>query len=275
MTGTLAGAFAKAGTDAVGGGVTDAMAGAVAVVTGGGGGIGAAMCRRLASRGYAVAVADLDEAAARRVADAIGGLPVRVDVTSLADNQALVAAVLRHYGRLDLLVLNAGVNSGIPPGEPLDLDRYRRANAINVDGVVFGIDAAVSALSAPVDGLPGHGGAIAVTSSFAALAPQAANPVYTLGKSGIVGYLRALATPLARSGITINALCPSFTDTPMLRGGKPRLAALGIDVLAPDEVALALLHMLDAGRTGEAWMVLPGQRPRPYPFPDALALDAD
>jgi NAD(P)-dependent dehydrogenase (short-subunit alcohol dehydrogenase family) len=236
----------------------------VAIVTGGAGGIGSAIARRLAQRGCRVAVADVDRDAASTVAEAIGGIAVGVDVTDLEANRAMVSEVLARYGRLDVLVLNAGINSGIPVNEPLDLDRYRRAMAVNVDGVAFGLDAARAALSE-------RGGAVVVMGSLAALWPSASNPVYTLGKSAIVGYARAMARPMGWVGVTVNAICPAFVDTPMLGAGRSILVEREFPMLTPDDVADAVATVLDSGRTGEAWMLLAGRPPAPYEFADLPA----
>lgn len=165
----------------------------VAIVTGGAGGIGAAVVRRLALDGYRVAVADLDLTAAAEVAKVVDGLAVAVDVTDLDANRAMVSTVLDRYGRLDLLVLNAGVNSGIRGGDPLDLARYRRATVVNVDGVVFGLDAARPPLSE-------RGGAVVALSSLAALAPAASNPIYTLTKSAPEAVADAVTVVLESGG---------------------------------------------------------------------------
>ena len=233
----------------------------VALVTGGGGGIGAAIEARLAGRGYRLVVADVDGAQARHTAGRLGGTAVEVDVSDHGRNVAMVARAVAVYGRLDLVVLNAGVNSGQSAGDPLDVARYRRTNGVNVDGVVFGIDAALPVLSA-------RGGAIVVISSLACLAPQHANPVYALGKSAVVGYVRALAAPLAKADVTINAVCPSFVDTPLLGTTRDWLLDQGFPMLSADDVAVAVLAALDGGRSGEAWQVVAGRAASPYGYPD-------
>ncbi len=192
----------------------------VALVTGGAGGLGTALCARLAALGYAVVVVDLD------LPESLGDNAFRADVGGPEDNRAMVAHVLERHGRLDLVVLNAGVNSEQPPDVPVSLERYRRTNAVNVDGVVFGIDAATPALAR-------QGGAIVVTASLAALDPERANPLYALGKSAVLGYVRAMSVPLARNAITINALCPGFTDTPIPGIAKRLMRKQGFPLLTP------------------------------------------
>jgi NAD(P)-dependent dehydrogenase (short-subunit alcohol dehydrogenase family) len=232
----------------------------VALVTGGAGGIGGAICRRLADRGLRVVVADLDKAAAAATAESVGGLAVGVDVTDPAGSAAAVDAALSGCGRLDVVALNAGVGSGQSAGEPVDIAAYRRIVGVNVDGVVFGIEAAVPALRAS------GGGSIVVTASLAGLVPMPSDPLYTLTKTAVVGYVRAMAEPLAAAGVRINALCPGFTDTTILGVARPVFEVAGFPLLAPDEVATAFTAILDAGGSGEAWFVQPGRAASPYKF---------
>jgi NAD(P)-dependent dehydrogenase (short-subunit alcohol dehydrogenase family) len=231
----------------------------VAIVTGGAGGIGAAVCARLAKSGYRLVVADLDLDGAQRVAGECGGTAVRMDVADPEDNRAMVARALDEHGRLDVLVLNAGVASDVPPDPPLDLERYRRAMGVNVDGVVFGIDAGLAALQHT-------GGQIAVTASLAGLGPEAANPVYALGKTAIVGYVRALARPLALRGVRINAICPSFVDTEILGIAKRLMRKQRFPLLTPDEVAEAVATIVAGEASGEAWAMVAGRPAAPFTF---------
>jgi NAD(P)-dependent dehydrogenase (short-subunit alcohol dehydrogenase family) len=232
----------------------------VALVTGGAGGIGRAICRRLAGRGCRLVVADLDEAAAAAVTADLGGVPVRVDVADPVGSGAAVDAALTAYGRLDVVALNAGVSSGRTAADPLDSTAYRRIVGVNVDGVVFGIDAAVPALRAS------GGGSIVVTASLAGLVPMPSDPLYTLTKTAVVGYVRALSEPLTADGVRINALCPGFTDTTILGVARPVFDAASFPLLDPDSVAAAFVTILDAGRSGEAWFVQPGREASPYRF---------
>ena len=241
----------------------------VALVTGGAGGIGAATCVRLASAGHTVVVVDVDLEAAGQVAKEVGGTAFQADVSDPDANRAMVAHALTEHGRLDVLVLNAGIASDVPPDPPLDVARYRRALGVNLDGVVFGIDAGLTALQET-------GGQIVVTASLAALGPDMANPVYALTKSAVVGYVRALSTPLTPKGVRINAVCPGFTDTDILGIAKRLMRKQKFPLLTPDEVAGAILGIVGGDGTGEAWAVVAGRPAAPFTFPDVpTTLQAD
>ncbi len=228
--------------------MTDAMTdGLVALVTGGSGGIGAALADRLIKRGYEVVVADIEPR---------GTNSIYVDVSDLDSCHRMIDTVVRRHGRLDLVALNAGVNSYQRGAQPLDLNEYRRHLGVNLDGVVFGIDAAKGALANP--------GAIVVTASLAALAPEEANALYAMGKSAVVAYVRAMSPILAEHGITINAVCPSFVDTPMLDRWRDLLK--DVPLLDPDLVAAVIEQAFDSGLTGKVWAVVAGRSPYVHDF---------
>jgi NAD(P)-dependent dehydrogenase (short-subunit alcohol dehydrogenase family) len=92
------------------------------------------------------------------------------------------------------------------------------------------------------------------------------DPLYTLTKTAVVGYVRALGQPLAELGVTITALCPGFADTAILGPLREPLTGMGMPLMTPDEVGDAFLAVLDDGRPGEVWFVQPGRPPGPYGF---------
>ncbi|MFC7331331.1 SDR family NAD(P)-dependent oxidoreductase [Marinactinospora rubrisoli] len=241
----------------------------VALITGGGSGIGEAVARRIAAAGGRVVVADIDTENGRRVAEAVGGHHVQADVADPAANEAAVAVALERYGRLDIAHLNAGTGTGTlgGPDAALDVEAHRRGVSVNLDGVVYGAHAAVPALQAS------GGGAILVTASLAGLIPSPGNVTYTATKHAVVGVVRSLAPVLTPHHITVNALCPGFVDTPLVRPLLPALAKVGLpvdDIMAPDDVAAAAEHVIAEGGTGAAWIVMAGTPPRPYPYYDPL-----
>ena len=231
----------------------------VALVTGGGSGIGAAVCHRLAARAYRVVVVDIDNAA--EVADAVGGSAFVADVRDPEQNRAMVAHATATYGGLDLAVFNAGVASAQSPADPLDMTKYRAVTGVNLDGVVFGIDAAAPALAQ-------RNGAIVVNASVAGLAPDADNPLYAMTKAAAIAYARGMAPALAALGVRIVALCPGLTDTAILGALNRRFLVLQkFPLLTADEVAAALDTVVERAGAGEVWTVVAGQPPARYDFP--------
>ncbi|WP_231114898.1 SDR family NAD(P)-dependent oxidoreductase [Lentzea aerocolonigenes] len=207
------------------------LTGRVALVTGGAGGIGAAVVRRLARLGASVAVLDLDAAGAQRIASAAGGIAIAGDVTDPAVLPAVVAQVEKEFGRLDIVHLNAGIGGGQTGIDALDVARYRKLVGVNVDHVVYGLCAAVPALRRA------GGGKIVITSSLAGLAAMPSDPLYTLTKHAVVGYVRAAGKALAADGIVVAALCPGFVDTLLLGAAKEEFVAMEFPLLTPSDIA--------------------------------------
>lgn len=232
--------------------------GQAALVTGGASGIGAAAARRLAAAGARVAVADLDEARVRAVADEIGGLALPGDAAEPDTLPGAVHEAEEVFGRLDVVLLNAGITAGQSGLEDLDLAGYRKIMGVNVDHVVFGLTAAVPALRRA------GGGVIVATASLAGLTAMPGDALYTLSKHAVVGFVRAAAPTLAPEGIRVNAVCPGFTDTPLLTPAKAQLG--DFPLLTASDVVDAILAILDRGEPGECWYVQPGREPGPYGF---------
>jgi NAD(P)-dependent dehydrogenase (short-subunit alcohol dehydrogenase family) len=238
----------------------DTYAGKVALVTGGSKGIGAAVARRLAGHGARLVLADVDQERGHALAGEIGAVFVRCDVREPADSVAAVAAAADRFGGLDFAFLNAGVATGCGVGEGFDLAAYRRAMAINLDGVVFGVQAALPALRAR------GGGDIIATASMAGLTATPFDPIYGANKAAVVGLVRALGPALEADGVRVNALCPSFADTDILGPIKSHLEETAFPILTVDAVVDAVAAILATGGTGQCWYVVPGRASEPFGF---------
>jgi NAD(P)-dependent dehydrogenase (short-subunit alcohol dehydrogenase family) len=235
----------------------------VILVTGGASGIGAAMVRQFAAAGHQVAIADIDVAGGESVADATGGLFIRTDVSDFAANKAAVAQATERFGGLDAVCLNAGIGGGGPlVGGDFDPDRYHRVIQVNLNGVVYGLNAALPALRAR------GGGAILVTSSLAGVWPSPFDPYYAAAKHGLIGLTRSVAGLLYQESITLNAICPGFVDTPIIAAGRERLIAEGIALADPAQVAAAAADILESPDTGRAYEIQAGRPARQVPLPD-------
>ena len=226
----------------------------VALLTGGAGGIGRATALQLAEAGAVVVVADWDEEAGREVASQVDGRFFRVDVRSLEANQAMVEFVISECGGLDHVFLNAGVATGTWFGDDFDVELYRRAMAINLDGVAFGVQAALGALRAR------GGGSIVATASLAGLTGMPMDPVYTANKHAVVGLVRALAPALVGEGIRVNAVCPGFTKSALTEGLEEGIAEYNVPIMPASDIATVVADLFAGDMAGEVWFVQPGRK---------------
>jgi len=188
--------------------------GAVALITGGASGIGAALARALAAKGATLILADRDYDDAVRVA---AGLPraeaAPLDVRDAAAFDGLVASVMRQHGRLDYLFNNAGTGVG---GEVKDysLDDWRYIVEVNLMGVIHGVQAVYPRMI-------GQGfGHIINTASMAGLLAAPLATVYCTTKHAVVGLSRSLRIEAREHGVHVSALCPGVIRTPILTGGR-------------------------------------------------------
>lgn len=238
----------------------DSLQDKVAIVTGAASGIGLASARRMAALGAVIVAVDIDSAGAARTAKELAGVSVSADVSQVEDWRAIVDAA-GELGGPDIAFLNAGVTTGQDDITALEDEQYRRIVGVNVDGVVFGVRAVVPSMAAK------GGGAIVATSSLAGLIAFPGDPVYTLTKHAVVGFVRALAPRLGEQNITINAVCPSLVDTPLIDGPiRDVLTESGFPLIEPDAVAEAVLTCIAGNDSGQAYFVQLGWEPTAYRF---------
>jgi NAD(P)-dependent dehydrogenase (short-subunit alcohol dehydrogenase family) len=251
------------------------LQGKVALITGGGAGIGRATALALAAAGSSVVVADIDDAAAGetvRLVEAGGGraASIHTDVTRREDLKGMVAFTEGTFGRLDVFHNNAGINTGWPRFPEVARERWLKTIEINLTAVVGGIQAVVPAMRAA------GGGAIVNSASLAGLVGFDEEPIYAATKHAVVGLTRSLAFLKDEAGIRVNCVCPGFVDTQLPRR---RLAAMPpeererwtaalsrMPMLAPSEVAAAVLELLrDESLAGQVMTVMHGQPRRLVP----------
>jgi len=254
----------------------DALAGRHAVVTGGGRGIGAAIAAALAGEGATVSVLGRDPARLDARVQSLGGgtraQGVAVDVTDEASVKSAFAAVRARFGRVDILVNNAG-QAGSAPLAKTDLALWQRMLAANLTGTFLCTREALPEMTAR-----GAGRIVNVASS-AGLVGYAYVAAYCAAKHGVVGLTRAAALECAKTGVTVNAVCPGYTETDMVgdavanivaKTGKTESEARAALVarnpqgrmVRPEEVASAVLWLClpaSSSITGQAIAVAGGE----------------
>jgi NAD(P)-dependent dehydrogenase (short-subunit alcohol dehydrogenase family) len=241
----------------------------VAVITGGGSGIGLATAHRFAEEGARVVVVDIDAEAGRAAADAVGGEFVGCDVSQESAVQALFDGVVERHGRVDIAFNNAGIS---PPDDDsiLDtgLDAWERVHKVNLTSVYLCCRYALPHMRRQGKG------SIVNTASFVALMGAATSQIaYTTSKGGVLALSRELGVQFAREGIRVNALCPGPVATPLLmelfakdperaarrlvhvpmgRFAQPAEIAAAVAFLASDDASFvtASAFVVDGGITG-------------------------
>ena len=209
------------------------LEGKTAIVTGAASGIGAAIAKRLAAEGASVCVSDVKEQGARDVAAALGepAIAVAADVAKEDAVRDLVDAAVSRFGRLDVLVNNAGIGEKDVPIEEKPAAAWQRVIDTNLSSVFYGIKHGARAMKAG-----GRGGVIVNISSILGSVGFRGAPAYVAAKHGVQGLTRAAALELAPAGIRVVAVQPAFIHTPL--------------VTAEMEAAVLALHPI--GRLGEA-----------------------
>jgi NAD(P)-dependent dehydrogenase (short-subunit alcohol dehydrogenase family) len=228
--------------------LTQRLAGRVAVITGGAGGIGLAAARRMRAEGASVVVGDVDRDAGAAVAEELSGLFVPTDVSDENAVNALFDAAAEAYGRVDIAFNNAGIS---PPEDDLientELAAWQRVQDVNLTSVYLCCRAALRHM------VPAQKGSIVNTASFVAVLGSATSQIsYTASKGGVLAMSRELGVQFARQGIRVNALCPGPVNTPLLQElfakdperAARRLVHVPLGRFAePDEIAAAVAFL--------------------------------
>ena len=243
------------------------LEGRKALVTGGASGIGLATVRRFIAEGAAAAIVDINDVAGKQAANEVGAVFIRADVSDAGDVAEAFRQAAAELGGLDIAYMNAGVTIFVPgsraAGEAFDItslseEQYRRISGINVDGVVYGVREAVRTMQS---------GSILCTASIAGITAYPPDPIYALTKHAVIGLVRGLGPTLAAKGITINAICPGITDTPLVgEQAKQALGEAGFPLIPPEDIANACVMAITSGESGNAWVVQPGRQPLAYGF---------
>jgi NAD(P)-dependent dehydrogenase (short-subunit alcohol dehydrogenase family) len=215
----------------------------IALVTGGGSGIGEAICQRLAEEGATVIVTDINEASARRVADAIGGgaLGLHQDVTSERRWTEVVAEAVTRFGRLDVLVNNAGI-AVIGTAEEASLADWQATQKVNLDAVFLGTREAIKTMKSS------GGGSIINISSVEGIIGEPLVAAYNASKGGVRIFTKSAALHCAAQGygIRVNSVHPGFIGTAMVADA---VASLGETEGAAFEARI--MDSIPLGRMGE------------------------
>ncbi|ACQ81752.1 short-chain dehydrogenase/reductase SDR [Beutenbergia cavernae DSM 12333] len=192
--------------------------GKVAIVTGGGSGLGEAISTELAAKGAQVVVTDIDLASAQRVVGAIeaaGGTATAIqqDTAKPEGSERVVDHAVATYGGLHLAVNNAGIGGRQAPAGDVDLADWDRVIAINLNGVMYGMRYEIPAMLATADGA----GSIVNMASIHGTVAAPGNGAYTAAKHGVVGVTKNAAAEYGAQGLRVNAVGPGYIDTPLLR----------------------------------------------------------
>jgi NAD(P)-dependent dehydrogenase (short-subunit alcohol dehydrogenase family) len=243
----------------------------VAVITGGASGIGEAAAAMLHSIGVMPVIVDLDERLAKECAARYDSSYVVADVGRAEDWSLITDRIMKDHGRLDIAVLNAGIGTGNPDLQTVTIEMMERVVRVNMWGVVLGTRALTPMLNE-------RNGSIVITASISGLFEAPADPIYSMTKHGIIGLARSLVAQLWELGVTINVICPSFTDTPLFNSNADQVAlrrAEGVPLLQPEEVARAMLSLVTSGGTGQVAVCRAGYIPLLWNFSERQVGPAD
>jgi NAD(P)-dependent dehydrogenase (short-subunit alcohol dehydrogenase family) len=193
-----------------------------ALITGGGTGIGAAIARALAGEGAAVSLVGRRKEPLEKVANNLPkAVAIAADITKQADCAAMTAAARKAFGPIDIVIANAGAAESAPVAK-ISPDHWHRMIDVNLTGAFLTVQAALPDITRKD---AGKGRRIVFTASTAGLKGYPYVAAYCAAKHGVVGLARALAAELAPAGVTVNAICAGFTDTPLLDASAAAISA--------------------------------------------------
>jgi len=193
----------------------------VAIITGGSGGIGRAATLRFVEEGAKVLLVDIDERALRDAIKAVGepnASFICADVTGEDDTRRYVEAAVERYGKVDILLANAGIEGTFKPIPEYSLEMFDRVIAVNVRGVWLGLKHVIPVMAR------GGGGSIVITSSTAGIHGYAGGSAYVTSKHAVIGMMRTAALECAPMKIRVNTVNPSPIETRMMRSIEEQLA---------------------------------------------------
>jgi NAD(P)-dependent dehydrogenase (short-subunit alcohol dehydrogenase family) len=258
--------------------------GKVALITGGGGGIGRAAALGFALRGAKVVVVDADATLGQGTQDVVtqrGGLCtfVQGDVTKSASVKDYVEKTLSLHGRIDCFFNNAGIEGAVVPTYEYDEDMFDRVIAVNLKGVFLGLRHVLPVMIAQ------GSGAIVNTASVAGLFGGPSMPAYVASKHGVIGITKVASTDVAGLGVRVNAICPGPVETRMMRSlesqrnpANPEAIHAAFSAMTPtgryalpEEIANAAMYLcsdlsgditgthlvIDGGRSGSGGAIAP------------------
>jgi NAD(P)-dependent dehydrogenase (short-subunit alcohol dehydrogenase family) len=228
----------------------------VVIITGGAGGIGRAAGKLFVEEGAYVLLVDLNEEALKDAVAEIGSNAVSYfvgDVTSAADNDAMVACAEERYGGVDGFLANAGIEGDVAPIGEYDEGRFDQVMAINVKGPFLGIKSVTPAMRKR------GGGSVVITSSIAGVTGAAGVSAYNASKHAVIGLMRSAAKELAAQNIRVNTVNPSPVETEMMRrlerglageeGAEAARAGMAAQIplqryAEPRDIARMMLHLV-------------------------------
>jgi meso-butanediol dehydrogenase/(S,S)-butanediol dehydrogenase/diacetyl reductase len=204
----------------------------ITIVTGAASGIGQACAELFAEEGAKVVVADIQDEPGQKIADALGGMYLHVDVSDPAAVEAMIQSTVDRYGRIDILMNNAGIESEPALTGDSSIENWKRVTAIDLDGVYYGMKYVIPVMVAQ------KGGVILNTGSTMGLNALPSMPAYCAAKAGVIHLSKVVAIEYAIHNIRVNAICPAVVDTPLLKNliastPDPKATRAGFESMNP------------------------------------------